>query len=289
MDLRAIWKAIKSAVGRIGEHNLSDWAAALTYYSMLSIFPGLLALFSVLGLLGESVTGNLVANFRELAPGPVRDIFISAIDGVQRSRSAATVFLIISSVTALYSASAYIGAFIRASNVVWGVREQRRFYQTIPLRIGITLLLLALLSAIGIAAVLTGPLTEQMAQITGFDPDKTLAWDILRWPALIGLAALALAVLYNLSPDLDDRRFKPITPGSLLAVGLWITASAGFTVYVSSFATYNKTYGSIAGIIVFLVWLWLTNMAVLLGLELDAELKRFREAHGHSPFRARRP
>ncbi|MFY9488373.1 MAG: YihY/virulence factor BrkB family protein [Solirubrobacterales bacterium] len=285
---RRAWNLLDATQSRFADHRTTDWAGALTYYSMLSIFPGMLVLISLLGLVGESITDDLVDNFQELAPGPVRDIFISAIRGIQGSQSSATVLLIGSALIALYSASAYIGAFIRASNVIWGVREQRRFYQTIPLRIGITVLLLVLLAGVGIAVVLSGPLTDEIGRVIGFDFNGTLAWGLLRWPVLIALAAVVLAILYNLSPDMDDQRFKAISPGSLLAVFIWVVVSFGFSEYVSYIATYSRTYGSLAGIVIFLVWLWLTNVAVLFGMELDSELRRYRLAHGHSRWRASR-
>lgn len=282
---RSAWRLLSSAVSRFSAHRLTDWAAALTYYSMLSIFPGLIVIVSLLGLIGHSATGGLIENFEQLAPGPVRDTLIEAIRGIEDGGATAGVLLAVSLAVSLYSASSYVGAFIRASNIVWQVRERRRFFQTIPLRLGITALLVALVMGIALAVVATGPLADEMRRITGVDATSVPGFGALKWPVLAAMMALLTGILYNLAPNVDDRRFRPITAGSMLAVTLWFAGSLAFAVYVANFGSYNQTYGSLAGVVVFLVWLWLSNVAVLLGVELDAELRRYRREHGRSPFR----
>ncbi|HEV7919132.1 MAG TPA: YihY/virulence factor BrkB family protein [Solirubrobacterales bacterium] len=287
-DLREAWDLIDKAVSRFGDHRLTDWAAALTYYAMLSIFPVLIVIVAMLGLTGEAASDALINNIRELAPNSVREVLISAIQGIQRSDTTAGVFLAVSLLASLYSASSYVGAFMRASNIVWGVRDRRHFWQTIPLRVGITGLLALLLTLIVVAILVTGPLAHELRSVLGLGEGGVTTWDLLKWPIVILLASLFLAVLYNLAPYVDRDRSKLVTPGSVLAVTLWLGASAGFSLYVASFGSINKTYGSLAGVVIFLIWLWLTNVAILLGVELDAELRRYREEHGRSPFRIRR-
>ncbi|MGB0871827.1 MAG: YihY/virulence factor BrkB family protein [Solirubrobacterales bacterium] len=286
--IKVVYGQLDIAFSRFSEHKLTDWAAALTYYSMLSIFPGLLVLVSILGLMGQSVTGSIIENFEELAPNAVRDVFLSAIRGLQESGTTAGVLLFIGLFTAVYSASSYIGAYIRAAGIVLAVRDERPFYKTLPLRLGLTALLMTLLLIAGLAIVLTGPVAREVAHLTGVSDDGTGGWDYFKWPFVIALAVLALAILYNLGPDHEEHRFRLVTPGIILAVTLWLLLSFAFSLYVGSFARYNKVYGSLAGVIIFLVWLWLTNIAVLFGLEFDAELRRFKRVHGHSAFSRQR-
>lgn len=283
--VREAWNLVVAAITRVSDHRLTDWSAALTYYAMLSIFPALIVLVSLLGLLGHSMTGSMISNFEELAPGPVRDTLIAAIAGIDRKGTTAGAVLAVSLIATLYTASSYVGAIIRASQSVWHVREQRRFYKTIPLRIGFTLLMLSLLVALAVVVVMTGPVVDELRIVVGLGEGGSRQWEMIRWPLMVSLMSALLALLYNLAPGANGRHFRLITAGSVLAVSLWLLSSAGFTAYVAAFDSYNKTYGSLAGIIIFLVWLWLSNLAILLGMELDAELARFRAKHGHSPFR----
>ncbi len=282
---REAYGLIAAAVGRFGRHHLTDWAAALTYYSVLSIFPAIVVMVSALGLIGRSATGSVVDNFREMTPGPVRDLLISAIEGVQSSGTTAGVALALSLAVALYSASAYIGAFMRASNVVWGVREKRRFYKTIPLRIGVMLLIIALVVGITVVVVATGPLADVLRRALDLGEGSPLGSDLLKWPLLILLMACVLATLYNVAPYLEDRRIRFVTPGSALAIALWMASSVIFTIYVTNFNRYNRTFGSLAGVAIFIVWLWISNVALLMGVELDYELDRYRKKYGRSPIR----
>jgi membrane protein len=283
-----VYRQLDLAVSRFGRHRLTDWAAALTYYSMLSIFPALLVLVSLLGLVGQSATDAIVSNFQGVAPSQVRDIFLSAVNGLQSSGTTAGVLLVVGLVTALYSSSSYIGAFIRAAGIVLEVPEDRRFYQTIPLRLGITALLMVLILLVVMIVVLTGPVAKEFARATGLSNHGIDGWDSFKWPIVIFLAVFVLAILYNLGPNFNKLHFRFITPGILLAVSLWLLLSFGFSVYVGNFARYNKVYGSLAGVVIFLIWLWLTNVAVLLGLEFDAELRRFKDKYGFSAFSRKR-
>ena len=183
---------------------------------------------------------------------------------------------------AIWSASGYIGAFMRASNRIWDVEEGRPVWKTIPLRLGVTLLMLLLLAASAVAVVVTGPLASRVGKLIGLGSAAVTAWDIAKWPVLIVVIALMFSILYYASPNVRQPGFKWITPGGVLAVVVWIVASALFALYVARFGSYNKTYGSLGAIVIFLVWLWISNVAVLLGAEFNAEIERGRRIEeGH--------
>lgn len=285
--LRQFGRLLIAALDRFGAHHLFDWAAALTYYSMLSLFPALIVLVSALGVAGESAIAELLANFEQLAPGPVRDLLIGAFEELQRGGSTAGIVLAISLVTALWSASSYVGAFTRASNIVWGVRDAPPFPRTIPRRLAITAVMLMLLTLIGFIVVATGPLANEIRKVLGLGEGSVIGNGTLRWPLLLVLMVLLIGILFNLAPNKQHRGISPVTLGSVLAIALWTAGTIGFTAYVANFGSFNKTYGSLAAVVICLVWLWLTNVALLLGLELDAEVRRFKTKHGRSPFRPR--
>ena len=278
-DLKArSWGGVlKRTIREFREDNLTDWAAALTYYAILSIFPALLVMVSILGLVGESATQPLLDNLSEVAPGPAQEIFTDAIENLNRSQGAAGLLLVVGLATALWSASSYVGAFMRASNAIYEVEEGRPFWKLRPVQIAITLVMMILVSIGAVAVVVTGPLAEQVGNVIGLGDAAVTAWDIAKWPVLVLLVSFLFSVLYWAAPNVKHPGFRWLTPGGALAVVLWIVASAAFAFYVASFGSYNKTYGSLGGVIVFLIWLWISNIAVLLGAELNAELERGRE------------
>jgi membrane protein len=280
---RSWWGILKRTVREFREDNLTDWAAALTYYGVLAIFPALLVMVSVVGLIGESATQPLIDNLTELAPGPAQDIFTNAIENLNKDEGAAGLLLVVGILTALWSASGYIGAFIRASNSVYEVEEGRPFWKLRPIQIAITITMMLLLAVGSLAVVLTGPLAEQVGNVVGAGSTAVTAWDIAKWPVLVLLVSVMISVLYWAAPNVRQPGFRWLTPGGVLAVVIWIVASAGFALYVANFASYNKTYGSLAGPIVFLVWLWISNIAILLGAELNAEIERERELEAGEP------
>lgn len=272
-------QTLKRTATQFVDDNLLQWAAALTFFAMLSLFPALLALVALLGVVGSPAIQPLIENTSELAPGPARDIALDGLNAV-RDSDRAGVALVVGLVAALWTASAYVGAFIPAANIVWEVDEERPIWKKLVLRLSLTVLLLVLIAITAISVVLTGPVAEQVGGIVGAGDLAVDAWGIAKWPFLALVVMTLLAILYWASPNVRHPGWRWVTPGSLLALVLWILASLAFTVYVGNFGTYNETYGSIAGVIVFLVWLWLTNIAILLGAELNAELERTRAIEG---------
>jgi membrane protein len=277
------WNVLRRTWREFRDDDLTDWAAALTYYGVLSIFPALIALVSVLGLIGPTATQPLVDNLGAVAPGPARDIFTGAIENLQRGQGAAGVAFVVGLAAAIWAASGYVAAFMRASNVVYDIPEGRPIWKTVPLRIGVTIAELVMLAVSALAVVLTGGLAEQVGRLLGIGTTAVQIWDIAKWPVLVLLVSLMFALLFWAAPNVKQPRFRWLTPGSLLAVVAWIAVSALFALYVSQFGSYNKTYGALASVVVFLVWLWLSNLALLLGAELNAELERERRIEGGQP------
>lgn len=266
---------LKRTIKEFNADNLTDAAAALTYYGVLSIFPGLLVLASLMGLFGQSATSSM-EDVTAVAPGPVRDILTDATTGVAAQPATAGVMAIVGLLAALWAASGYIGAFMRASNVVYDVPEGRPIWKTLPLRLAVTICVGVLLVASALIVVLTGQLAGTVGELLGVGATAVTVWDIAKWPVLVVLVALIFSILYWASPNAKVGSPLRQAPGGLVAVGLWLLASAGFAFYVANFASYNKTYGTLGGIIVFFIWLWVSNLAILFGAELNAELERGR-------------
>jgi membrane protein len=275
-----IWRSLRG----VRDNRLTDWAAALTYYGVLAIFPALLAVVAVLGVIGHSATQPLLEDLGSVAPGPAKRIFVSAIENLQRDRGAAGVLFVAAVLGAIWSASGYVGAFMRASNAIYEIGEGRPAWKTIPTRVATTIVLLVLIAVSAVAVVFTGGLAGQAAKLLGVGGSAVTVWDIAKWPVLVLVVSLMFAILYWAAPNVRHPGFRWLNPGGLFAVVMWIVVSAAFAAYVANFASYNKTYGAVGGVIVFLVWLWLSNVAVLLGARLNAELERERRvALGHPP------
>lgn len=283
LELSSWGSALKRAAKGLQKDNLTDWAATLTYYGVLSIFPALIAIVSIAGLIGSSAIDPLMENVAELAPGPAREIADSALSNLQGKQGAAGVSLILSLAVALWSASAYVAAFTRASNDIYAVEEGRPIWKTLPLRFAVTVVLLVLLVAVAILVTLTGGLAERVAEPLGVGESAITAWEIAKWPAVLLAVAAILALLYWASPNAKHPGLRWLAPGALTAIVLWLAASAAFAAYVASFGSYNETYGAMAAPIVFLIWLWISNIAVLFGAELNAELERGREIERGAP------
>lgn len=284
---RRAWPAVfKGSLREFRDDELTDRAAALTYYTVLSLFPALLVLVSLLAVAGRSVTDKVLANLRNLAPGPARDIITRAVEQLQNSAGTGSLVAILGLVLAVWSASGYVAAFIRAANAVYDMPEGRPVWKLLPVRVGVTVVLMVLAVASALIVVFTGGLARRAGDALGIGDTALTVWAIAKWPVLVLLVTVMIAILYWATPNAKVKGFRWITPGSVLALLIWMAASAGFAFYVANFASYNKTYGTMAGVIVFLIWLWITNLAILLGLEFDAETVRQRAIAGGHPPRA---
>ncbi len=284
------WVGVLKRTGReFRADNVTDWAAALTYYGVLAIFPAILALVSVLGLIGPSVTQPLISNIGKLAPGSAHKIITSAVTGLQHSRGAAGILFIVGIAAAVWSASGYIAAFMRASNAIYDIEEGRPIWMTLPVRLGVTVVMLTLLAISAVAVVVTGGLASQVGKVLGIGSTAVTIWDIAKWPVLLLIVSFMFSILYWAAPNVKHAGFRWLSPGGLFAVAVWVIASGLFAFYVANFSSYNKTYGALAGVIIFLVWLWISNIAVLLGAEWNAEIERARVMEAghpaeHEPF-----
>ncbi|MFJ9038782.1 YihY/virulence factor BrkB family protein [Streptomyces sp. NPDC102406] len=279
------WGAVlKGSLREFQDDELTDRAAALTYYGVLSLFPALLVLVSLLGVTGKSTTDKVLSNLKSLAPGSARDIITRAVEQLQGNAGTGSLVAIISLVLAVWSASGYVAAFIRSANAVYDMPEGRPIWKVLPVRVGVTVVLMVLATMSALIVVFTGGIARQAGDLLGVGDSALTVWSIVKWPVLVVLVTIMIAILYWATPNAKVKGFRWITPGSVLALVVWLIASAGFAFYVANFASYNKTYGTMAGVIVFLVWLWVSNLAVLLGLEFDAETARQRAvAGGHPP------
>ncbi|HEV7773746.1 MAG TPA: YihY/virulence factor BrkB family protein [Conexibacter sp.] len=274
-----LFATVKRTFTEFSEDNMSDWAAALTYYGLLSLFPALIALVSIVGLVGDpaSTTRTLTDIVTKIGPSSAADTFAGPIRSISSNRSAAGVLFVVGLGAALWSASGYIGAFMRAANVVYETPEGRPIWKLRPLQILVTVVMVIMLAVVAIAVVMTGPVVSAVAEPLGIGSTAISIWDIAKWPVLLLVMILMFAVLYYAAPNVKLPGFKFVTPGALLAIVVWLIASAAFAFYVATFGSYDKTYGTLGGFVCLLVWFWITNVALLLGLELNAERERSRE------------
>jgi membrane protein len=273
--MRAWWHTLRDSVRRFRDEDLIDRAAALTYYSVLAIFPGLIVLVALLGVLGSEETVDSVLRIaNQLGADSAVDAIEEPITDVVESSTAAGVALVVGLAVALWSASAYVGAFTRAANSVYRVEEDRPAWKLRPRQLVITAVIVALLAVILTGIVLTGPLAEAIGDELGVADAALTAFAIAKWPLLVALVIAVISLLYRFTPNVRHRRLRWILPGAALATFLWVVASIAFSLYVSNFGSYADTYGSLAGVVVFLIWLWLSNCAVVLGAQFAAELER---------------
>jgi membrane protein len=270
---------LKRTVAEFQEDNLSDWAAALTYYGLLSLFPMLIALVSIVGLFGDpdSTTRTVTDIVTRIGPESGAETFSGPIESITSNRSSAGVLFVLGVATALWSASGYIGAFIRASNVIYEIEEGRPFWKLRPLQLAVTLVMVLMVAFVLLALVLTGPVVRAVADPVGVGGGAVTAWSYAKWPILAALFILMIDLLYFASPNAKMRGFVWLTPGALLALVIGGLASTAFALFVANFGSYDKTYGTLGGVVVMLVWIWITNVAILLGHELNAERERSAE------------
>jgi membrane protein len=274
---RGSWiDAFKRTAKAFKEDKLTIWAAALTYFGVLAIFPALLVVVSVLGLIGQSVTDSLIKNLEDVAPGPAQEILTNAIKNLQGSSGASGIAFIVGIGGAIWSASGYVSGFMEASNSIYDVEEGRPITKTLPTRVGLTLVLMVFAAIIAFAVTLTGGIARQVGNVLGVGDTAVDAWGLAKWPVLLLMVSFMFALLYWGAPNVK-LPFRFVSPGAILAVLGWVIASLLFAFYVGNFSSYNKTYGALAGPIVFLLWLWISNICILLGAELNAELERSRK------------
>ena len=284
LGARSWKKVVKRTAAEFQEDNLTDWAAALTYYAVLALFPGLIVLVSLLGLLGSPDTFTaLLEIVRQVGPDSAVDTVAGPIQSVISEKQTAGALLGFGLVTALWSASGYVGAFFRAANTIYEVPEGRPFWKLRPLQIGVTVGMVLLLALVAIAVVVTGPLAEAVGNVIGLGALTVTVWSIAKWPVLVAVLMFMFAVLYYVAPNAQPPRFRWFTVGGAAALVLWVVASGLFGVYVANFGSYNKTYGALGGVILFLTWMWISNLALLVGAELNAELERERELEAGLP------
>jgi membrane protein len=276
---------LKRTLREFKEDNLTDWAAALTYYGVLALFPALIALVSIVGLVFQprQITQAMTDIVSQLGPQSAVETFQGPLQSIASSDGRAGVMLIVGVLAALWSASGYVGAFMRASNVMYEVDEGRPIWKLRPLQMLVTLTMVMLLAIGAISVVVTGPVAEAVGSAIGVGDAAVTAWNIAKWPALLAIMTLAIAILYFAAPNAKLRGFRFITPGGITAVLVWLVASAGFAFYVANFGSYDKTYGSLGGVVIFLVWMWITNVAILLGAQLNAERERGRQIEEGTP------
>jgi membrane protein len=266
---------LKRTLKEFSEDNLTDWAAALTYYGVLALFPALIALLSIVGLLTnpQQLTDALTAVVPQQAASTLEPV----IQQIAGSTAAPGIGLIVGLAGAIWSASGYVGAFTRAANVVYETPEGRKVWKLKPLQLLVTLIGVLFAAVIVSMLVLSGPVVDAVGSAIGLGETALNVWNVVKWPVVVVLVALMIAVLYYATPNVRLRGFRFVSPGAAVAILVWAAASALFAFYVANFSSYNKTYGALAGVIVFLIWFWLTNVALLFGIELDAEIERTKE------------
>jgi membrane protein len=281
----SLGQTLKRTFAEFKEDELTDRAAALTYYGVLSIFPALIALISIVGLVFDParITKALTDVVSSVGPASAVETFKGPIQTLTQSSGTAGIMLVVGIAAALWTASGYVGAFMRASNVIYEVEEGRSIFKLRPLQMLVTLLLVLLLAVVLIAVVVTGPLADAVGSAVGLGSAAVTAWDIAKWPVLLAVVVVMIALLYFASPNAKLGGIKSILPGAALAVVVWLIASAGFAFYVANFGSYDKTYGALGGVVMFFVWVWLTNVAILLGAELNAERERSRQLAAGAP------
>ena len=266
---------LKRTLKEFSQDNLTDWAAALTYYGVLALFPALIALASIVGLFTDPE--ELTSAITEVVPESAATTLEPVITQIAGSGGAAGFGLILGLAGAIWSASGYVGAFTRAANVVYETPEGRKIWKLKPLQLLITLIGIIFAAVILAAVVLSGPIAQAVGDAVGLGSTAVTIWSIAKWPVIVVLVGLMIAVLYYSTPNVKVRGFKMVSPGAGVAILVFAVASALFAFYVANFGSYNATYGAMAGVVIFLIWFWLTNLALLFGIELDAEIERTKE------------
>ena len=279
---RGSWtKTLKRTATEFKDDKLNHWGAALTYYAVLSIFPALLVLVSLVGLFADParVTKVLTDTISEMGPSTAADTFKGPIESLTSSRGTAGIMFIVGVASALWAASGYVSAFADACNTIYEVDEGRPFWKLKPLQLLVTFAVIVLAAIVALALVLSGPIVGALGGALGLSDTVLTLWRFAKWPAMLVLVLAIFGVLYYATPNAKVSGVRWITGGAIVALVAWIGASILFALYVSNFGSYDKTYGTLGGVVVFLIWLWVTNMAILLGAEFNAETERAKQLH----------
>ena len=272
-----VWREVTAVVSAVFSHELTQLAAALTYYTVLSLLPALIVVVSLLGLVGLSADSahELLDTVGELGAPWAADFVSSVLDSVLTSQNSGVV-LVVSLIAALWAASAYVGSFMVASDRIYEITERRPFWKSLPLRIGLALALLVLISATAAVIAMVGPFGRWVGDTTGIGTGPLQLWTWVKWPILIVLALLLFALLCKFAPSRRQPPLWWLLPGAVAGAGLWLAASAGFSFYLDNFASYNRVYGTLGALVAFLVWAWLVNLSLLLGVEVNRDAERRR-------------
>ena len=273
------WRyALKQAWAEFRRDECTDLAAALTYYAVLSMFPALLAVIALLGVFGrgQSTTDTLLELVDRIGQQDAVDQLRQPITQMTETRTAGFA-LVFGLLGAVWSASGYIGAFGRAMNRIYEVDEGRPFWKLRPLNLAITVVAVVLAAVVLLGLVLTGPFARELGDTLGIGETTVTLWNIVKWPILLIVVTFLVAILYYATPNVRQPKFRWVSVGAGFAIVVWVLASLAFGLYVANFGSYNQTYGALAGVIILLLWVWLTNLALLLGAEIDAEIERSRQ------------
>jgi membrane protein len=284
LDKRS-WKyVLRKTLHEFSEDQCTDLAAALTYYAVLALFPAALALISVLGVVGQgqNAVNTVLDTAKPLVSTQVYDLAKQALTQIAGSKTAG-IGLVIGLLGALWSASGYTGAFGRAMNRIYEIEEGRPFWKLRPVMLLLTLIAVVLTAVALLLLVVSGPLAESIGNTVGLGSTAVTVWKFVKWPVLAVVVVIIVGLLYRTTPNVKQPKFRWLSVGALVAIVIWVVASVLFAFYVANFSSYNKTYGSLAGVIVALLWLWITNLALLFGGELDSELERGRELEAGMP------
>ena len=269
---------LKKTAREFSADQCTDIAASLTYYAVLALFPALFAIFSLLGVVGQGQAASdaILGIVDDVAPGGTADIIRGPIE--QFASSPAAGFALISGlIVAIWSASGYVTAFSRAMNRIYEIEEGRPFWKLKPVQLLVTVVALVLIVIAAIILVVSGPVADAVGSALGIGETATVVWSIAKWPVLALVLVLILAILYYATPNAKQPKFRWMSMGALLALVVLAIATVAFGFYVANFSNYDKNYGSLAGVVIFLLWLWIVNNAILFGAEFDAELERGRQ------------
>jgi membrane protein len=280
------WRYVaRKTMREFSKDQCTDLAAALTYYSVLALFPAMIALLSLVGLFSNptKTVSNVIDILDQVGASSAANTLEPTLTSLSRASGTAGVAFILGLATAVWSASGYVGAFGRAMNRMYGVTEGRPFWKLRPVMLLVTIIAILLAALVAMALVLTGSVAKAVGNTIGLGSTAVLVWDIVKWPVILAAVVLVVALLYYATPNIEQPKFRWISVGATLAIVTWIVASVAFGFYVANFASYNKTYGTLAGVVVLLLWLWITNLALLFGAELDTELERGRELQAGLP------